>query len=347
MKYAIFEEEYPNRMLPFSLTRPSFELIYRYRKILDWYREKLGNPAGFLLPERFKEKYGSKYETTDFDLVINSTMKPGLLDKIFELKDGSSAYEGGRLVAIKGSKKGSEKIPVKGYLLQGPWELVKSIEDPPFTKSRIEGKLESYTIIDDSRGPIIIENNSQVEAFSKIVGPAYISSGSKISSARISGSFIGNGCRVGGELERSIVDNYTNKAHYGFIGDSYLGMYVNVGAGSTTSNLKNTYGAVKVKLGNSTFYTGEIKIGAFMGDFSRISINTSIMAGKTVGAAAYVQGSVNKNVKPFTFFNRKGKIELIIEHIRRALERRNMKVDGSLEALIRNAYNLAWKSNVS
>ncbi|MEM0123683.1 MAG: putative sugar nucleotidyl transferase [Conexivisphaerales archaeon] len=343
MRYAIFEEEFPNRMLPFSLTRPSFELIYRYRKLIEWYREKLGDPAGYLLPDRFKEKYG--YETEDFDLVINSTLKPELLDKLVELKDGNSAYEGTRLVAIKGSKKGSEKIPVQGYLLQGPWELVKSINDPPYTKSRIEGKLESYTIIDDSKGPIIIEKNSQVEAFSKIIGPAYISSGSIIGPAIISSSFIGNGCRVSGELERSIVDSLTNKAHYGFFGDSYLGTYVNVGAGSTTSNLKNTYGVVKVKLGNSTFYTGEIKVGAFLGDFSRLSINTSIMAGKLVGAGAYVQGIVNKNVKPFTFFNRKGNIELIIEHIRRALVRRNIKLDRSLETLIRNAYGLVWRDH--
>ncbi|MCL4344516.1 MAG: hypothetical protein JRN26_04815 [Nitrososphaerota archaeon] len=344
MKYAIFEEEYPNRMLPFSLTRPSFELIYRYKKIIDWYREKLGNPAGYLLPHRFREKYNSDYETDDFDLIINSTIRPELLGKIDELKDGNSAYEGSRLVAIKGSKKRSEKITVKGYLLQGPWELVKSIENPPFTKSRIEGKLENYTIIDDSRGPVIIESDSQIEAFSRIVGPAYISSGSKISSARISGSFVGNGCRIGGELERSIVDSFTNKAHYGFFGDSYLGINANVGAGSTSSNLKNTYGTVKVKLGNSTFHTGEIKIGAFLGDFSRISINTSIMAGKLVGAGAYVQGVVNKNVKPFTFFNRKGNLELIIEHIRRALARRNIKLDKPLETVIRNAYNVVWRS---
>ncbi|MEM0097902.1 MAG: hypothetical protein QW338_05505, partial [Conexivisphaerales archaeon] len=83
----------------------------------------------------------------------------------------------------------------------------------------------------------------------------------------------------------------------------------------------------------------------FLGDFSRLSINTSIMAGKLVGAGAYVQGIVNKNVKPFTFFNRKGNIELIIEHIRRALVRRNIKLDRSLETLIRNAYGLVWRDH--
>ncbi len=347
MRYAIFEEAFPNQMLPFSLTRPSFELIYRYKKIIDWFREKLGNPAGYLLPERFKEKYNSDYKMQDFDLVINSTLRPELFDELIEIKDGNSMYENNRLVAIKGSKKGSKKIPVKGYLLQGPWELVKLMGSSPFTKSRIEGKVENYTIIDDSSGPIIIESGSQVEAFSKIIGPAYISSGSKISSARISGSFVGNGCRIGGELERSIVDSYTNKAHYGFIGDSYLGAFVNVGAGSTTSNLKNTYGTVRIKISRSTLSTGEVKMGAFFGDFSKISINTSIMAGKIVGAGAYVQGIVNKNVKPFTFFNRRGNLELVIEHTRRALERRNIELDKPLETVIKSAYNLVWHSKVS
>lgn len=342
MRYAILEEEYPNSMIPFSLTRPSFELIYGYRRILDWFREKLGDPSGFILPERFREKYGSNRKWQDFDLVVNSTVKPEMLDKLIELKDGTSLYENGRPVAIKGEERGSRKIPVSGYLMQGPWELLKALKNPTFTKSRIEGNVESYVVIDDSAGPVIIENGSHVEAFSKIIGPAYISSGSRISSARISGSYIGRGCRIGGEVERSIIDDYTNKAHYGFVGDTYIGSFVNVGAGSTTSNLKNTYGIVRVRIGNSTLSTGEVKMGSFIGDFAKISINTSIMAGKIIGAGAYVSGTVSKNVKPFTFFNRKGNLELIIEHIRRAMSRRNMPLDRPLESIIRGAYHIVW-----
>ncbi|MGC8557838.1 MAG: putative sugar nucleotidyl transferase [Nitrososphaeria archaeon] len=347
MKYAVLEEEYPNRMLPFTLTRPSFELVYRYRKIIEWYSEKLGNPAGYILPERFKFKYLTDQKVTDFDLIINSTVKPEVLDKIMELKDGESVYEGDHLVARKGSGDRPKKTYVKGYLLSGPWDLVKSVNNPPFVTSKIEGEIENYVILDDRKGPIIIEKNSRVEAFSKIIGPAYISSGSTISPARISTSYVGVGCRIGGELERSIMDGFSNKAHYGFIGDSYIGMHVNIGAGSTSSNLKNTYGTVKVKIGSSKFDTKEVKLGAFIGDFSRISINTSIMAGKLIGAGAHVQGNVNKNVKPFTFFNKKGDLKLIIIQIERYLKRRNIELDESLKFIIKNAYNLVWNTKNS
>jgi len=347
LKYAVLEEEYPNHMLPFSLIRPSFELVYKYRKIIEWYSERLGKPAGYILPERFKPKYFSDPEVADFDLIINSTVKPEVLDKIIELKDGEAAYEDDHLVAVKGSRNRSRKIYVKGYLLSGPWDLVKSVNNPSFERSKIEEEIDNYVIMDDSKGPIIIEKNARVEAFSKIIGPAYISSGSTVSSARISASYVGVGCRIGGELERSIVDDFSNKAHYGFIGDSYIGMHVNIGAGSTSSNLKNTYGTVKVKIGNFRFDTKEVKLGAFFGDFSRISINTSIMAGKLIGAGAHVQGNVNRNVKPFTFFNKKGDLKLIITQIERYLKRRNIEFDESLKFIIRNAYNLVWNAKNS
>ena len=111
-------------------------------------------------------------------------------------------------------------------------------------------KVHEYVSIDASNGPVIIMDNVTIKPFSRIEGPCYIGPNTTIQTqADIAGSYIGEHCKVGGEVKQSIIQSYTNKGHHGYLGDSLVGEWVNLGAGTTTSNLKLSYGNIQTKSG--------------------------------------------------------------------------------------------------
>jgi len=115
---------------------------------------------------------------------------------------------------------------------------------------------------------------------------------------------LGHTTKIGGEIEASIVEPYTNKQHHGFLGHSYLGSWVNLGAGTCNSDLKNTYGKVNMEYGGEKVDTGMQFVGCMMGDYAKTAINTSIFTGKTVGVCSMVYGFVTTNVPSFVNYAR-------------------------------------------
>ena len=108
--------------------------------------------------------------------------------------------------------------------------------------------------------------------------------------------------RIGGEVSSSIFLSFSNKQHYGFIGDSYVGSFVNLGAGTTTSNLKNNYSVVKVRIGRKEIETGKIFIGSFIGDYVRTGIGTNLNTGTVIGIGSQIIGRKGeKYIPPFIF----------------------------------------------
>ena len=104
-------------------------------------------------------------------------------------------------------------------------------------------------LINAEKGPVIIDKNTDIHGQTYIEGPAYIGPGTIISAlTKIKNSVIGNNCKIGGEVESSVIQGFTNKVHDGHLGDSFLGEWVNLGAGTSNSNLKNKYSSVKVRL---------------------------------------------------------------------------------------------------
>jgi hypothetical protein len=346
LKYAVYEEAYPDGFYPFSLVKPSSFIIYRYRKLIEWVKEEVGEIEGFIAPEYIMDSYELK-KAKNYDVLINSRIKPELIrEALDQLKDGESLWENSTLVALKGSVKNSVKKEVKGFLFNGSWEITSSLFSPPFKKSSIEGELNKLSIIDDSKGPVIVEKGARIEAMTVIYGPAYISAGSVISFAKINASYIGKNCRIGGELERSIVEDFANKVHFGFVGDSYIGSYSNLGAGTTTSNLKNTYGTVRVFNGRKKVDTGKTKVGAFIGDFVRTSINTSIMSGKTIGPFSHVSGIVDSDIAPFSFYGVPMDLTKIIEQTKRYLVSKSTGIKSHIEELINEAHKAFTENKV-
>ena len=140
-------------------------------------------------------------------------------------------------------------------------------------------------VLDASKGPIIIEANVQIMAHSFIQGPCHIGNGSIIKAgAQIySGTVIGPHCKIGGEVEQSIFHGYANKQHQGFVGHSYCGEWVNLGALTTTSDLKNTYGEIDVFLRGNRVQTGLTFLGALIGDHTKTAIGTCLSTGTVIG----------------------------------------------------------------
>lgn len=145
-------------------------------------------------------------------------------------------------------------------------------------------QIDPFVVADTRNGPVIVDRGATIYSFSRLEGPCYIGPGSWILGAKLRGGSIGPQCRIGGEVETSIVHGYTNKYHDGFLGHSYLGEWVNLAAGTQTSDLRNDYGPIRVSINGDRVPTGRNKIGCFLGDHSKTGLSTLLNCGTAVGA---------------------------------------------------------------
>ncbi len=146
--------------------------------------------------------------------------------------------------------------------------------------------VQPMVVLDAIHGPIYIDEGAEIHPFTRIEGPCYVGKHSILLGAKCrEGNTIGPMCRVGGEVEESILHGYTNKYHDGFLGHAYVGEWVNLGALTTNSDLRNDYGPVAMVLdGRTPIDTGSAKVGALIGDHTKASIGTLLNTGACVGA---------------------------------------------------------------
>jgi UDP-N-acetylglucosamine diphosphorylase/glucosamine-1-phosphate N-acetyltransferase len=150
-------------------------------------------------------------------------------------------------------------------------------------------RIDPMVVADTTNGPVIIGANAVVHSFTRLEGPCAIGAGSILLGARIrAGTTIGLNCRIGGEVESSIVLGYTNKYHDGFLGHSYVGRWVNLAAATQTSDIRCDYEPVRVSLNNREIHTGITKVGAFIGDHVQTGIGVLLNCGTTIGPFARV-----------------------------------------------------------
>jgi len=158
--------------------------------------------------------------------------------------------------------------------------------------------------IDDTLGPVIVDEEAFIEARSVIQGPSYIGKGSRLMGGIIrEGCSLGPVCKVGGELEESIILGYSNKCHEGFIGHSYIGEWVNLGALSTNSDLKNNYSPVRVTHKGKEINTNSLKIGSFIGDHTKTGIGTLFNTGIVIGFCCNLYGGMLFQQKEIPHFS--------------------------------------------
>ena len=154
-------------------------------------------------------------------------------------------------------------------------------------------EIKPGVVLDASTGPIFIEKNVTIFPNAVIQGPFYIGESSKIKSCATiyPNVSIGKVCKVGGEVEDTIIHPYSNKQHSGFLGHSYLGSWINLGADTNNSDLQNNYGTIKVQVNGRHIDSGKQFVGLMMGDHSKTAINTMFNTGTVVGFSGNVFGA--------------------------------------------------------
>lgn len=342
-----------------------------------WGREYIGH----VFKERTGIKYNEKSEGTSF--LISATVLPrkDVIDKIKNLGKNEAILDGERLVAanvntssirpgmiskkqIKHILSICKKRMLNNTLLKNYWDFVRENGETIREQFSLFGKSEKtevsikgskemvhlrsslvdiYTLIDTTKGPVIIEEDVEIEPYSLISGPAFIGRKTRIYSALIrGGTSIFTNCRVAGEVGNTIIYSFSNKPHHGYVGDSIIGEWANLGAGATFSNLKNTYGNVRVTQGGRKVNTGMQKLGPLVSDMVKISINSSIYGGRKVGISSFILGTVDRDVGNFVLY-KNGKTEIIsldkvIEVQERMMARRGERLSKKQKQVIEFVY---------
>lgn len=204
--------------------------------------------------------------------------------------------------------------------------------------------IHKFVTIDVSEGPVYIDRKAIIRPFTTIIGPTYIGEGTILDRAKIIKSGIGPCSRLGGEVDACIFQGYSNKYHEGFIGHSFIGEWVNLGALTTNSDLKNNYSVVRIKTGEKIFNSEMIKLGCFIGDHAKLGIGTLIPTGAVIGSFVnfFSGGMMPRFIPSFKWFGpgiiQDYDLEKAITTARIVMERRGIKMSKEYEALIRANY---------
>jgi UDP-N-acetylglucosamine diphosphorylase/glucosamine-1-phosphate N-acetyltransferase len=204
------------------------------------------------------------------------------------------------------------------------------------------------TVLDASNGPIIISDEVFIYPNAVLEGPCFIGASTKIKSGSVicRNTSIGKFCKIGGEVDQSIFMDYSNKQHSGFIGHSYIGSFVNLGADTNNSDLKNNYSKIKIQLSGKEIHSDSQFLGLMIGDHSKSAINTMFNTGTVVGFSSniFTPGFPEKYVPSFTWGGNDSSkvydIKKAIETAKIVMNRRNLDFSSKDEFLFNTIFEL-------
>jgi UDP-N-acetylglucosamine diphosphorylase/glucosamine-1-phosphate N-acetyltransferase len=208
-------------------------------------------------------------------------------------------------------------------------------------------RIDPFVVADTTQGPVVIDRDAVITAFTRLEGPCYIGPSTHVLGAKIrTGTTVGPHCRVGGEVEASIIHGYSNKYHDGFLGHSYIGEWVNLAAGTQVSDLRNDYGPVKVWIDGQLVSTGQTKVGCFLGDHTKTGLGTLINTGTNAGIFCNLLPSgrfVPKQVPSFANWSQEwltdnGEWTSLMQTARKVMSRRGGTLTPEHEAVYRFAF---------
>lgn len=385
MQISFFEDSLCKHFKPLTLTRPVWDLRIGVLTILKKWKKNLKPDLihwqcddhiqqVFTPPEIPKKSY--RY-------YINSRFLPSklLLDSIKNMSEGESLFYEDTLVAqysntnLDLDPKNRTVLPYKPIFIEYFWDMLQlngseissdialfkiaskskgAIDDTIITgKDNMyisdSATIEPGVILMADKGPIFIGDDATIEAGAIIKGPAAVCRGAtvKMTSRIYDSTTIGPVCKIGGEVSRSIFHSYTNKAHDGFVGNSILGQWCNMGADSNTSNLKNNYGFVRIQDWETRepYRVGFQFFGTVMGDHSKTSINCMLSTGTTCGVSSNIfnAGFPPKYIPSFTWMdgdkNPEFRFKKALEVMKAMMARRHVEVTPEYEKMMRYLYD--------
>jgi UDP-N-acetylglucosamine diphosphorylase/glucosamine-1-phosphate N-acetyltransferase len=262
---------------------------------------------------------------------------------------------------------GAPDVEVEGELLERPWHLVagtptriaKDIEwlfeddGDPRDIIRLGGgrislgagaEIEPGVVIDTRGGPVRLGDGVRVEGPARLIGPLHVGAGSIIFGGTVGLSSIGPVCKVRGEVSDSVLLGFVNKAHDGYLGHAMTGRWVNLGAMTTNSDLKNNYSTVRVWTLDGDRDTGLMKVGCFMGDHVKTGIGTLINTGTVIGAGSNVFGGLMPPavVPPFSWGSgtdlRDHRFDKLLESAERSMARREQSLSPGMRRILEQAW---------
>ena len=355
MNYILFDGPSRNNLLPLTYTRPVAEIRVGVLTI----REKWETFLHSTITSITEDYLSDKFPMVEFDenIFINASFLPNpeLVKLISNLKPNESINSGDNLIAFYSNQSQEEidldsftKIDFTSSLMQITCltdifkinSLAIKADYDLITNKRISSKISStnnlihpenifiedgvsmeFVTLNATDGPIYIAKDCEIMEGSLIRGPFALCENSilKLGSKIYGGTTIGPYCKIGGEVTNSVVFGYSNKGHDGYLGNSLIGEWCNLGADTNTSNLKNNYADVKIwNYEEDKFLTtGEQFCGLIMGDHSKSAINTMFNTGTVVGVCSNIFGSgFPRNFIPsFSWGGNKGFAEYNIDKV--------------------------------
>ena len=301
-------------------------------------------------------------------------LAPGLPDGAFRFTSGgiTVGWGIGPGATWDGPQPHAAALDVPGVVLHGVYDLLPALErllsddlrallgdsDPLPAGSTVLGDpaaialhdaaLEPGVVFDVRNGPVVLESGAAVRAGSRLEGPLWIGANTHVLGGPVRASAIGPRVNVRGELSTCVFLGYANKAHDGFVGHSVIGRWANLGAGTITSNLKNTYGRVRLDVAGMPLETGLQFLGSLIGDHAKTAIGTLLSTGTVIGAGASVFEGVRapRYVPPFAWggtgdarMSKAGFLRIA----ERVLPRRDVAVDDATRALLERVYDWAMR----
>ena len=377
MKIQLVDGKHRSHLLPLTYTRPVAELRCGIITIAEKYTKR-GHEIGY-----GTETYlNVKYPSIEAEVLVSGSVCPtdAFLEAVAGLSSGQALIQGDELLAFKGEKwedEPSEIIPFSGALnlITRPWDIWSknaselNLDFDLLTKDRFsapidatntvigdkvfleEGAKATASILNATSGPIYLAKNAEIMEGCIVRGGLALGESSALKmGAKIYGATtLGPHCKVGGAVNNSVIMGYSNKGHDGFLGNSALGEWCNLGADTNNSNLKNNYDEVKAwsYVDGRFAKTGQQFCGLIMGDHSKSGINTMFNTGTVVGVSANVYGAgfPRNFIASFTWGGPQGtmeyRIDKALDTADRMMKRRGLEVDEVEKAILEQVYALS------
>ena len=389
--FILFDDKRWQQLLPLTFTRPTAELRIGIDTIREKWIAALQSNVSYLTETYLSEKFPAKYSEDNIYIFGGVIPNAKICKTISELKTGDVLMQQGGIIAIRSAEKyftgmslaeHAKSFKVVNYdentiCISRSWHLFQNndavlrMDFDRITKNRVsqtisstntiignsvfieEGAIVEGCIINSTTGPVYIGKNAEIMEGAMLRGPIAIGDFSTIKmGAKIYGATtIGPHCKVGGEINNSVITGYSNKAHDGFLGNSVIGEWCNLGADTNNSNLKNNYAEVKLwdYVAQQFIATGLQFCGLIMGDHSKCGINTMFNTGTVVGVNTNIFGDgFPRNFIPsYSWGGAKGfttyKLTDALAVAKEVMHRRNTEINNTDIKILTHIYELSEK----